>query len=146
MNGLRTVNTAVRPHWAIAAVLLVLVAAPARAAEDAPVPGATIGTGTFSCAKFGKYDSARNNSEQMDLIVQWAWGFMSSYNNRAAFSPTFQEADAPNPVSPPDAKGILAFIRKHCAQSADSNVANAILELISSKGGIVTSSIALPQS
>ncbi len=133
-------------YWAIAVLLLAgTLSAPTRADDKTQGVG-TIGTGTFSCAKFSKYDSAPNSSGQMNLIVQWAWGFISAYNTRAAFSPTFQEAEAPNPISPPDANSILLFIRKHCDKNPQSNVTNATLDLIGILGGIVSSSITFPQN
>jgi hypothetical protein len=131
--------------WTIAALLLVLLSVPTQAADNTPAFG-LIGTGTFSCAKFHKYDSARNSSGQMELVVQWAWGFMSAYNTRAAFSPTFQEEDAPNPIRPPDAASMLTFIRKYCETNPQSNVTNATLGYIGSLGGIVTSFVSIPQS
>jgi hypothetical protein len=133
-----------KSYWAIAALLAVLSAAPASAGDNTPGVG-TIGTGTFSCEKFSKYDGAPGSSRQMDLVVQWAWGFISAYNTRAAFAPTFEENDAPNPISPPDAASLLLFIRKHCEKNPQSNVTNATLELISASGGVVSSSIQLSQ-
>jgi hypothetical protein len=141
----KTGETAMKCYGAIAALLVVLFSAPTEAADKAPGVG-TIGTGTFSCGKFSKYDGAPNNSGQMDLVVQWAWGFISAYNTRAAFSPTYQEEDAPNPISPPNATSILLFIRKHCEKNPQSNVTNATLDLIGTLGGIVTSLISLPQN
>jgi len=131
-------------YWAIAALLVVLFCAPTNAADKTPGVG-TIGTGTFSCAKFVKYDGAPNSSAQMDLVVQWAWGFISAYNTRAAFSPTYQDDEAPNPISPPDAASILVFIRKHCENNPQSNVTTATLDLIGTLGGIVTSSVTFSQ-
>jgi hypothetical protein len=127
-------------YWTIAAVLVVLLSGPTQAADNKPGVG-TIGTGTFSCEKFRKYDGAPNSSGQMDLIVQWAWGFMSAYNTRAAFSSVYQDDDAPNPITPPDATAILAFVRKYCEAFPRSNVTNATLNYISTLGGMVTSSI-----
>lgn len=131
-------------YCAITAVLLVLCSAPTNGADKTPGVG-TIGTGTFSCGKFTKYDAARNNSDQMALVVQWAWGFISAYNTRAAFAATYQETDAPNPVTPPDANSILSFIRTHCEKNPLSNVATATLELIGTLGGTVTSFVTFPQ-
>jgi hypothetical protein len=145
MNVKKTGETAMKCYCAIAALLLVLCSAPTKAADKTPGVG-TIGTGTFSCVKFSKYDGAPNSSGQMDLVVQWAWGFISAYNTRAAFSSTFQDDEAPNPISPPDAISILLFIRKHCAKNPLSNVTNATLELIGTLGGTVTSSVSFPQS
>jgi hypothetical protein len=133
-----------KSYWAIVALLAVLSAAPASAGDNTQGVG-TIGTGTFSCEKFSKYDGAPGSSRQMDLVVQWAWGFISAYNTRAAFAPTFEENDAPNPISPPDAASLLLFIRKHCEKNPQSNVTNATLELISASGGVVSSSIQLSQ-
>lgn len=130
-------------YWKVAALLVVGFAAPAQAADNKPA-GGMIGTGTFTCAKFHKYDTTPNNAAQMDLVVQWAWGYMSSYNTRAAFAPTFQEVDAPNPISPPDAASIVTYIRKHCETNPQSNVANATLDFIGELGGMVTSSVAVP--
>lgn len=144
MKGSRTGETAMKRCWAIAVLLVVLYSAPTKAADKTQGVG-TIGTGTFSCEKFSKYDGAPNSSAQMNLVVQWAWGFMSAYNTRAAFSPTYQDDDAPNPISPPDANSILLFIRKHCEMNPQSNVANATLELIGTLGGIVTSSMTFSQ-
>jgi hypothetical protein len=132
-------------YWAIALFLAVLFFAPTRAAADNANGVGTIGTGTFSCEKFKKYDSESNSSGQMALVVQWVWGAISAYNIRAAFSPTFQEEDAPNPVTPPDSASLLAFIRKHCEKNPASNVTNATLELIGTLGGTVTSSVNLPK-
>ena len=131
-----------KSYWAIAA-LLVLCCTSTRA-DDKAQGVATIGTGTFSCAKFTKYDAAPNNSDQMNLIIQWAWGFISAYNLRAAFSATFQENDAPNSVTPPDATATLMFIRKFCQKNPQSNVTDATLDLIGTSGGVVTSSVTLP--
>lgn len=130
-------------YWALAA-LLVVCSGSARADDNTPGV-AMIGTGTLSCVKFTKYDSAPNNSEQMNLIVQWAWGFISAYNLRAAFSAKFQEGDAPSPVSPRDAPSTLVFIRSYCQNNPKGNVAGATLALIGTSGGIVTSSVILPQ-
>jgi hypothetical protein len=128
------------------AVLLVMASfsAPTQAADKTQSVG-MIGTGTFSCEKFSNYDSAPNNSGQMGLVVQWAWGFITAYNFRAAFSPTYQDEDAPNPVTPPDSATLLLFIRKHCEKNPQSNVASATLDLIGSLGGVVTSSVTLPK-
>jgi len=125
------------------AALLVLCSTSAIA-DDKTQTVATIGTGTFSCEKFIKYDAAPKNSDQMNLIVQWVWGFISAYNLRAAFSSTFQENDAPNSVSPPDSAATLLFIRTFCQKNPLSNVASATLDLIGASGGIVTSSVTLP--
>ena len=133
-------------YRAIAVSLVVCVFSVPTLAVDKTQGVGTIGTGTFSCEKFSKYDSAPNRSAQMNLIVQWAWGFISAYNTRAAFSPTFQETEASNPISPPDANSILLFIRKHCEKNPQSNVTNATLDLIGTLGGIVSSSITFAQN
>jgi hypothetical protein len=140
----KTGETAMKCYWAIAALLVVLCSEPTTATDKTQGVG-TIGTGTFSCGKFSKYDGAPNSSGQMDLVVQWAWGFISAYNTRAAFSATYQDDEAPNPISPPDAASVLLFIRKHCEKNPQSNVTNATLELIGTLGGIITSSISLAQ-
>ena len=146
MNGSKeTGGTAMKCYWRVAALLVALCSAPIQAAENPPAIG-SIGTGTFSCAKFAKYDAAANNGAQMDLVVQWAWGYMSAYNTRAAFAPTFQEEDAPSPVAPPDANSIRVYIRKFCEKNPQSNVTNATLDLIGALGGIVTSSVNFPAS
>jgi hypothetical protein len=132
-------------YWAIAVALVGLFSVPTKAAGTTQGVG-TIGTGTFSCEKFNRYDGAPNSSGQMNLVVQWAWGFISAYNTRAAFSLTFQENEAPNPISPPDANSILLFIRKHCEKNPQSNVTNATLDLIGTLGGIVSSSINFAQN
>jgi len=135
----------IRLPFAIIALSATMLAVPAHAVEQTKTLG-TIGTGTFTCAKFAKYDAAHNNEGQMGLIVQWAWGFMSAYNARAAFAATFQEEDAPNPITPPDAATVLQAIRSHCEKNPSSNVAEATLELISSLGGVVTSTLQFPAS
>jgi hypothetical protein len=130
-------------YWTIAALLL-LCSTPTMADDKTPNVG-TIGSGTFSCEKFAKYDSALNNSTQMNLVVQWAWGFISAYNIRAAFAATYQDVDAPNPVTPPDANSILQFVRTHCQKNPKSNVADATLTLIGTLGGVVTSGVRFSQ-
>jgi len=144
MNESRTGEKEMKRYWGIAAFLLILFSAPINAADKTQGVG-TIGTGTFSCEKFTKYDGAPNSSGQMDLVVQWVWGFVSAYNIRAAFSATYQDDDAPNPVSPPNAASLLAFIRKHCEKNPASNVTDAAVDLIGTLGGIVTSSVTLPK-
>lgn len=129
-------------YGAIVVLLVVLFLAPAKADDNTQSVG-IIGTGTFSCEKFTKYDGAPNSSAQMGLVVQWAWGFITAYNFRAAFSATYQADDAPNPVTPPDSASLLLYIRKHCEKSPQSNVATATLDLIGALGGVVTSSIAM---
>jgi hypothetical protein len=133
-----------KSYWAIVAAVFVC-SAPLSADEKNSGVG-TIGTGTFSCEKFAKYDAASNNSDQMALMIQWAWGFISAYNLRAAFAATYQDTDAPNAVKPPDATSILAFIRTHCQKNPTSNVADATLALIGTLGGTVTSTVRLPQT
>ena len=146
MDESKIKKSAIKSSWPSLALLATLWVAPAHAADKPPPAQGTIGTGTFSCAKFGKYDTMPNNGTQMNMLVQWIWGFMSAYNARAAFAETFQEADAPNPVAPPDPASILQFVRTHCEKKPQSNVANATLDLITTLGGTVTSSIAFPAS
>jgi hypothetical protein len=129
-------------YWALV-VLLVFCATSTRADEKTQGV-ATKGTGTFSCAKFTKLDTAPNNSDQMNLIVEWAWGFMSAYNLRAAFSEKFQQNEAPSSISLPDATAVLLFIREFCQKNPQSNVANATMGLVGRSGGIVSSSVILP--
>lgn len=131
-------------YWAIG-VLLVLCSR-AATAEDKTQGVDTIGTGTFSCEKFNKYDAGANNANQMGLIVQWAWGFISAYNLRAAFSATYQESEAPSPVKPPDAAGTLAYLRKFCQKNPQSNLTTATIYLIGAAGGIVSSTVELPKT
>jgi hypothetical protein len=140
MNGLRIGETAMKIYGAVAVLLVILFSAPTHADDKTQSVG-IIGTGTFSCEKFTKYDGAPNNSGQMGLVVQWAWGFITAYNFRAAFAATYQDDDAPNPVTPPDAASLLLFVRKYCEKSPQSNVATATLDLIGALGGVVTSSI-----
>jgi hypothetical protein len=134
-----------KSYWGAIGVLLVLCCNPAKADDKAPSVAA-IGTGTFSCEKFNKYDATPNNSSQMGLIVQWAWGFISAYNLRAAFSATYQESDAPSPVTPPDAAGTLGYLRKFCQKNPQSNLTTATLYLIGAAGGIVSSTVELPKT
>jgi hypothetical protein len=126
-------------------IIALLVLWTASASADEKTQGvATKGTGTFSCAKFTRYDTATSNSEQMNLIVEWTWGFMSAYNLRAAFSEKFQQSEAPNPIALPEAPAVLSFIREFCQKNPQSNVANATLGLIGRSGGGVSSSVVLP--
>jgi hypothetical protein len=133
-----------KSYAAIALLIVVMFSVSTQAADKTQRVG-MIGTGTFSCEKFSSYDSAPNSTGQMGLVVQWAWGFITAYNFRAAFSPTFQDDDAPNPVTPPDSASLLQFIRKHCEKNPQSNVASATLDLIGTLGGVVTSSVTVPK-
>jgi hypothetical protein len=144
-EGVRLTN--MRSYWGAGAigVLLVMCCNPAGADDKASTVSA-IGTGTFSCEKFNKYDVAPNNANQMGLIVQWAWGFISAYNLRAAFNATYQESDAPSPVTPPDAAGTLGYLRKFCQKNPQSNLTTATIYLIGAAGGIVSSTVELPRS
>ena len=41
-----------------------------------------IGVGQMSCSKYVDYYN-KNNENQLDLFVQWTWGFMVSYQLRS---------------------------------------------------------------
>jgi hypothetical protein len=132
-------------RFSVALALLAIFAnSSINAADKEPASGAVIGTGGFSCGLFSKYDREPNNSAQMTVIVQWAWGFMSAYNSRALFSSTYQPHPAPRQISLPDEPTVLLYIRQHCDRQPLSNVTNATLDLIRSLGGVVTGTISFP--
>lgn len=63
---------------------LVVVAEPAFAAEPTAkdnIQTSVIGTGQFSCGQYIEYEK-QSNPAQIDLIVQWVWGFLVAYNYR----------------------------------------------------------------
>jgi hypothetical protein len=121
-------------RWTIPILVAMSFSVPAVAGGK---PFSQAGTGLFSCGKFIEYDRQPNNTVQMQVIVQWAWGFMSAYNARSVFSPTFHGELAAKQIELPDEPTVLLFIRRHCEKSPLTTVANATLDLIASLGGFV---------
>lgn len=94
-----------------------------------------IGTGTLSCGEFIKQKEA-NNSTQMDLFVQWSWGFMSAYAMRDNFTVRWKgPSKTGNLTTMPDSSTVLLFLEKHCRENPLDNVLSATVALTKALGG-----------
>lgn len=94
-----------------------------------------IGTGTLSCGEFIKYKEESNN-DQLDLFVQWSWGFMSAYSLRANFVPQWRGVSKTGDLGRmPDRSTVLLFLEKHCRERPLDNVLAATVALTKALGG-----------
>ena len=118
-------------------LLLLVLSVPFAVARDPTpsnsggIPTAVIGTGQISCGKFIEYRRA-DNKAQLDLIVQWVWGYLSAYNLRWGWQTNNAGMDA---VSPPDSATVLLFIEHYCEKYPLDEVVNGTLTLLKSLGG-----------
>jgi hypothetical protein len=98
--------------------------------DNAPVY--IMGTGGFSCGRFMQYQRMLpNNEAQMELLVQWVWGFLAAYNERGRFDAGGQVVSQ---LIPPDSATVLLFLNRHCMQHPQSTVAEGTLALLKSLG------------
>jgi len=117
---------------ATALQLSVAQAAESTAEQLRPFQTAIVGTGGFSCGQFIEYEK-QGNPQQMDLIVQWVWGFLVAYNNRGFFNNKIGHDVIQ--VTLPDSPTVLLFVSEFCKRRPLSNVFGATNELIQSLGG-----------
>ena len=95
-----------------------------------------IGTGTMSCGKFIDYKN-QGNKAQMDLYVQWVWGFLSAYNSRGSFITNSKYVDQANFVSTiPDSPTVILFLTKNCEQHPLESLVPGVYRLVKSLGGV----------
>ena len=92
-----------------------------------------IGTGTMSCGKFIDYKN-QGNKQQLDLFVQWTWGFLSSYNIRGNFGTNYSYA-SPVINNLPDSETVILFITKDCESHPLETVLMSVMRLGKSLGG-----------
>lgn len=97
-----------------------------------------IGTGQFSCGQFLEYRKA-NNPQQLDLVVQWVWGFLSAYNVRGNFSAEWRRVSHIENL--PDSPTVLLSIETYCRQSPVGTVMDSTFALIKELHGTVVSKI-----
>jgi hypothetical protein len=107
-------------------------APPTRASDE--VPYSLIGTGELSCGQFIEYQRA-NNTGQMNLFVQWVWGYLVAYNHRGFFD--VKVGHAVSQVNYPDQPTVLLFLDQFCQQNPLSNVDDGTNALLKSLGGKV---------
>lgn len=91
-----------------------------------------IGTGHFSCGKFVEYRN-QNNQEQLNIIVQWVWGFLSAYNYRGFFSTSYQ-GRLPQ-IDLPDYPTVLLYLETHCLKRPTDRILDATFALIKELNG-----------
>jgi hypothetical protein len=99
------------------------------------IPTVLIGTGGFSCGKFVEYEQKPNNELQMDLVVQWVWGYLVAYNSRGIFDARIGRAV--NQVALPDSPTVLLYLKQFCDKYPLSYVANGTTALLKELGGRV---------
>lgn len=116
-------------------ILLVLSTASsicAYASEPNYVP--VIGTGQFSCGKFIEYRD-QGNSSQIELVVQWTWGFLTAYNFKSNFGPSIKKSQFV--VHPPDSPSVALYLETYCRKHPVNNVMDGVFNLINDTGGQV---------
>jgi hypothetical protein len=91
------------------------------------------GLGTTSCGKFIEHKN-KNYKPQLDMYVQWTWGFLSAYNLRGSFG-TKHTNVSPTITSFPDNETVILFITKECEKNPLSDVVNVVMRLGKSLGG-----------
>jgi hypothetical protein len=117
---------------AVAVPFTVVQAGEPTAQQLKPIQSVISGTGGFSCGQFIEYEK-QGNPQQMDLIVQWVWGFLVAYNSRGFFNNNIGHDVIQ--VTLPDSPTVLLFISEFCKRRPLSNVVGATTELIQSLGG-----------
>jgi len=92
-----------------------------------------VGTGTMSCGKFIDFKN-KGNKTQLDLFVQWTWGFLSSYNIRGNFGTDYTVV-SPIINNLPDSETVILFITKDCEKHPLDTVLMSVMRLGKSLGG-----------
>ena len=95
------------------------------------------GEGQVSCGSFMQFKSA-NNSGQLDLIVQWVWGYMTAHSIKSTF--VKDQKDWKRPVGGeisaiPDSPTILLFLEKNCREYPLDSAMDGTNRLIKELGG-----------
>lgn len=112
-----------------------LVSSTANAQSREPHIVHFIGTGTLSCGELIKYKEESNNA-QLDLFVQWSWGFISAYSMRANFVPQWRGISKTGDLGNiPDRSTVLLYLEKHCRDRPLDNVLAATVALTKALGG-----------
>jgi hypothetical protein len=79
-----------------------------------------VGTGGFSCGQYIEHKRKPHSQAQMDLVVQWVWGYLGAYNSRGFFD--VKVGHAVSQIELPDSPTVLLFLERHCEQYPLSNV------------------------
>ena len=90
-----------------------------------------IGTGQFSCGKFIDYQRQKNEA-QLNLIVQWIWGFISAYNMRGSFHAKSVQTTQITDV--PDQPSVLLYVEKYCDAHPTDKLTQATFSLMKTIG------------
>ncbi len=112
----------------------VFTSALAQQIDPQPYYVPIIGTGSLSCGQFMDY-ATQNNTQQMDLIVQWVWGFIAAYNARGNFQTKFKRPTVGNLSTMPDSPTVLLFLRSYCQKNALDTVIDGAVALTKAMGG-----------
>jgi hypothetical protein len=119
--------------------ILTFAATSKSAAQPSPTPPTVsyIGTGTLNCGTFIQYKEA-GNREQLDLFVQWVWGFMSAYTFRSHFVKKWEgPAQNGNIAELPESPTVLLYLEKHCRERPLDKIVDATIALLQASGGNV---------
>lgn len=117
-----------------------LLVTPMVSAAQQPIPRTAtepsnlwtlIGTGQFSCGKFIDYQRQKDEA-QLDLIVQWIWGFMSAYNMRGSFHAEGVRVTQIKDL--PDQPTVLLFVEKYCNVNPTHKLTQATFALMDALG------------
>ncbi len=91
-----------------------------------------IGTGQFSCGQFIEYRKV-NNTQQLEMIVQWVWGFLSAYNARGNFNSQWHRVSHIRNL--PDSPTVLLYIETYCQKYPIDTVTDSTFALIKELNG-----------
>lgn len=95
--------------------------------DIAPDFGKIVGTGGLSCGKFVEAKDM-NNQMQLDLYVQWVWGFLSAYEHHGSFDKDFRRIKHLNDL--PDSPTVILSLDSYCHKNPTSHVVNGALNLL----------------
>ena len=118
-----------------AAILISVLAGNARAGD---ILLSTIGTGGFSCGKFVSYETGPQSTEEMDLVVQWVWGYFVAYNSRGFFD--VKTGHSVSQINYPDSPTIILYLDQYCKKHPTVTLINGINALLKTVGGHVVGS------
>ena len=115
-------------------LMLLLVSNLALAAtnrDTAPDYVSFIGTGGLSCGQFVEAKDA-NHKEQLDLYVQWVWGFLSAYQTHGSFDTVWRRVE--HIKSLPDSPTVILFLDTYCHKYPTDDVKDATFGLLKELG------------
>jgi hypothetical protein len=95
------------------------------------------GLGQIGCGEYISWVDTKNKP-QLDLVGQWAWGFMTGYQMRGSFNKNTVTTKQGN-IRTPDLDTTNLYLKKYCSTNPLSNILNGVIEMIKELGGVIAS-------